>query len=137
MSILERFRREVMECGIDAALPRSLSDEWLLAVTRAADHLAFKLEEYRDPSTWSEDAEEYSAMALVAIFSLLWAKAPAVQPAVEVSVTEIRRYLADYRLELALEMAHRNAEIHYEAASVQSIFTNRNVKTRKDSRPTR
>lgn len=121
MSMLERFRHEVMERGADACLPRNLSDEWLRIVASGADFL-------NDPSLAPEaQGDERKTIALAGVATLLWAKMSG-EPA-QVSLSQLVDYMRLYRLELTLEALHRSTALRYEQASVESILTDRDIAT--------
>jgi hypothetical protein len=124
MSMLERFRHEVMGRGADACLPRNLPDEWLRIVASGADLLNME----RDLSVPPEDQpDERKTIALAGVATLLWAKASG-EP-VQVSLSQLADYMRLFRLELTLEALHRSTALRYEPASVESILTDRDIAT--------
>jgi hypothetical protein len=130
--MLERFHSEVTESGTDACLPRNLSDEWLESVAKIVDAVLLEPEEGEQQADLVSATDEMKAIALAAVLSILSAKCK--QPSIEVSMEELLRCLCDYQMELALEVVHRRTDIRYEAASLETIFTNRDVRTWKEPR---
>jgi len=98
-------------------LPRNLSDEWLSTVSHSVNRL------FADDAA----AEDRGAIAIAAVHVLLQAKASAGNYAL--GEEEAQQRLLDYRLELALELTHRNTEVKYEPATLETIFTDREVRT--------
>ena len=117
MEVLIRFKNEVTNLGPRACLPRNLSDEWLSTVSHSVNRLF----------AGDAAAEDRGAIAMAAVHVLLQAKASAGNYAL--GEEEAQQRLLDYRLELALELAHRNTEVKYEPATLETIFTDREVRT--------
>jgi hypothetical protein len=115
MKLLKKFKVEICDQGPEACLPRNLPDEWLSVVARSADDMV------------SGDAKGTGSIALAAIVNILCAKLGT--EGVDMSHEELYQRLQDYRIELALEEVHRKTEVKYEAATLATIFTERNVKT--------
>ena len=113
--MLKRFKLEVTDRGNEACLPRNLSDEWLRVVAQSTDEML------------AGGEGEKGAVALAAILSILSAKQGTNE--LRLSWEEMRKRFEEYRLELGLEEVHRKTEIKYEPATLDTIFTNREVKT--------
>jgi hypothetical protein len=96
-------------------LPRNLSDEWLNTVSRSVNHLL------------AGEPEGTGAVAIAAVHVLLQAKTS--RGIYALGEEEAQQRLMDYRLELALELTHRNTDVKYEPATLETIFTDRDVRT--------
>jgi hypothetical protein len=135
MPALDRFRREVMSRGPEACLPHNLPDEWLTALAIATDAILFETSpDTKGPGVACVAAEmqEVAVLALVAILSVKHGCAP-----FEVRLGEIEQHLTEFRLELALEGLQRQTDLAYEPATLDTIFTNRDVRTWSRSRESR
>jgi hypothetical protein len=123
ISLLQDFKSQVSDLGPEACLPMELNDSWLLAVLQSADEILGE-----------GDGSAEGALALAALLNLLAGKRHAISHT-GLDEVMVQRLLCDYRIELALELVHRRTEVKYEAATMQTIFTNREVKTWKDHFP--
>lgn len=121
LSLLYRFKREVTDLGPVACLPRSLSDAWLNALIQSTDALIA-----------GEDQSAESALALAAVLTILQGSHRREQLLNDDVLTQLC-ILTDFRIELALELVHRSTDVHYEAATLQTIFTGRDVSIWRDS----
>jgi hypothetical protein len=127
--LLARFQTEVSDRGGEACLPRNLSDEWLLLVANSADVFFHEMEVGDDEEgSDSPPAPGTSAVAIAAVLTILRAK-NGMPDSLELGVDELGRYLTEYRAELAFEEVHRFADVMYERASLETILTNRSVRT--------
>jgi hypothetical protein len=115
--LLYRFQREVTDQGPAACLPRALSDEWLFALIRSADALFD-----------GEDQATAGALALAAVLTILQGTQRSDQ-LLSTDVLSRVKVINDFRIELALELAHRRTDVRYEWATLRTIFTNREVCT--------
>jgi hypothetical protein len=115
MKLLKKFKVEVCDQGPEACLPRNLPDDWLSVVARSTEDMV------------NGDSKGTGAIALAAIVNILCAKLGT--EGVNMSHEELYQRLQDYRIELALEEVHRKTEVKYEAATLVTIFTHRDVKT--------
>jgi hypothetical protein len=93
-----------------------LSDEWLSALSQSVNRLLA-----------GEAEESAGAVAIAAVHVLLQARTSSGIHSL--GGEEARQRLIAYRLELALELMHRNTDVKYEAATLETIFTNRTVGT--------
>ncbi|MGC3998037.1 MAG: hypothetical protein QM767_11310 [Anaeromyxobacter sp.] len=119
MRVLDRFRADVIDRGAEACLPRNLSNRWL---TKVADAAKYVLENESD-----EMPDDANAIALAAALCLLSGKHNT--PSVQVGFGELFEYLQLYRTELLLELLHRNTDLRYEPATLETIFTDREIVT--------
>lgn len=115
LSVLYRFKREVTDLGPAACLPRSLSDTWLHALIKSADALIA-----------GEDPSAESALSLAAVFTILQGSHRG-EPLTNTDELTLLSILNDFRIELALELVHRSTDVRYEAATLHTIFTDRDV----------
>lgn len=113
--MLYRFKCEVTDLGPVACLPRSLSDAWLKALIQSADDLIA-----------GEGQSAESALALAAVLTILQGSHRGEQFLSSDVLTHVS-VVNDFRIELALELVHRSTDVHYEAATLQTIFTGRDV----------
>lgn len=113
--MLTRFKAEVTDHGAEACLPRNLTDEWLRVVSESTE------------SMLQQEDDSQGAIATAAILLILDAKRGGKE--LRVSYEELEKRFQDYRIELALEEVHRRTEVKYEPATLQTIFSNRDVKT--------
>jgi hypothetical protein len=122
MSLLKRFHAEVVEGGAEACLPRNLPDEWLDLLIKAIDDLL--------ESSDTDDTAilERRAIALAAMLPILRAKY-VEQTEVELPWDTVFDHCKSYRIELNLELVHRRTDVKVEPATLESIFTNRDVRT--------
>lgn len=123
MSLLDRFRVEVLKGRAESCLPRNLPDEWLFLLIEAIDDLL-------NASGLPDDAEvlERRVIAAGAVKALLHAKY-AVGPEVPVPLELLLDACAHYRIELDLEKLHRSTVMKYEPATLETIFTPRSIRT--------
>lgn len=120
-SLLYKFRCEVTDLGPAACLPRALSDDWLFALIRSAEALFA-----------GEDQAADGALALAAVLTILQGTQRGDQ-LLNTDVFSQIKIINDFRIELALELAHRKTDVQYELATLETIFTNRDVCTWRDS----
>ncbi|MBA6113519.1 MULTISPECIES: hypothetical protein [Pseudomonas] len=120
-TLLARFRDEVLLSGQEASLPRNLSDFWL-------EEIQNQLERYFESLERSPDEEDEGvdmALPLAAIVHILFAKNGGEE--ISETLEKLYEYFQDYRLELALEEISRKTDVISEPATLESIFTNREV----------
>ncbi|MGA0571200.1 hypothetical protein ACO2Q9_10830 [Variovorax sp. VNK109] len=117
ISRLEMFKAEVTDNGAEACLPHALSTRWLSELAQSTGSM---LE--------GNAADSEGDLALAAVLSILEAKGYMDQ-FLQSSEDVQAKILADYELELALELMHRCTDIRYEAATLETIFTNRELVT--------
>jgi hypothetical protein len=123
MSLLGRFRVEVLKGGAESCLPRNLPDEWVLQLIGAVDDLL-------NISGVPEDPEvlERTVIAACAVRTILMAKY-SVGPEVPVPSDLLLDACSHYRIELDLEKLHRSTVMKYEPATLETIFTPRSIRT--------
>ncbi|WP_369989392.1 hypothetical protein [Pseudomonas xanthosomatis] len=118
--MLKRFQEEVMRKGSDATLPSNLTDFWL---EKLQDSLQRVFECLGDDS--GSDNDGSMSLVLAAIIHILFAKNGGL--VTEASMEEMFKYFEDYRVELALEAIRRKTNVQVEPATINSIFTSREV----------
>lgn len=116
-SDLRKLKQEVLDRGSDATLPCNLPDAWLNLLAR--DLEMFLQKRVEDHS--------YLTAPLAIVSHLLLAKHGNKGKEVSFSEKELFIYLHDLQIEIALEMIRRNNGIAPEPASLDTIFTNREV----------
>ncbi len=117
---LQRFKTEVTDKGPEACLPRELSDPWLDELIRSTEAML-----------GSDTGEADGALALAAVLCILESKIDKGGTATY-GEQELARALGSYQIELSLELMDRNSDIRYEAATLRTIFTDRDVVTWRD-----
>lgn len=120
VSMLERFQEEVVKQGRDTTLPSKLNDFWLDELQKNFEKL---FESIGNDS--GSDSNGCMSLALAAIIHILFAKNGDL--VMEVSMEDMFRYFEGYRIELALEALRRRTSVQAEPATIESIFTNREV----------
>jgi len=115
--MLENLQADLLEPPLEVCLPRNLSDEWLDWLALSADYM---LEDGHD--------ESVNGTAIIAVvLRLVHARIPTDAEPVEVSYEELHKYTHLYRAELAFEAVHRNSEITYNPATLDTILTEREI----------
>lgn len=118
--IVSRFNEEVLCNGPEAALPRNLSDAWLAEMQHSVECYFSALEKEK-----AEGEDDGLSLPLLAIIQILCAKNGGQVS--EMALTEVFDCLEYYRLELALEDVRRKTDFQAEPATMETIFTNRDV----------
>lgn len=116
-SDLLKLKREVLDLDSEAALPKHLSDAWLNMLLRDLDIV---FQEKNDDHT-------YLTAPLALIAHILVGKNANKGCEVTVTQEELFGYIQDLRLEISLELIRRNTDITTEPATLDTIFTNRDV----------
>jgi hypothetical protein len=117
-SNLQRLQKEVLVLPPTAALPGNLPDHWLHMIAR-------DLEEAVGSGEFSDNSS-YIAAPLALIIRILEGKTPNQQ--IEISLNTIYGYFCDLRIEINLEIVSRKSEIKVEPATLDTIFSDRDVK---------
>lgn len=115
-SDLLALKKDILDQNPDAALPCNLSDEWL---TKLARDLEMLRQEPLD--------NEYLNAPLAIVVRILHAKNMKAKQPIEFSIDELSRYLQDLHIEISLEIVRRNTKIAPEPATLETIFTNRDI----------
>lgn len=118
----KKFKVEVLDLGATGCLPANLSDYWLLYLSKELNLL----------DNMSEAAENENAdlsCSLAAVVAILHAQNGGGNM-YSATVDELFDKIIDYRIEIGLEMVSRHSEIKCEPATLEDIFTNRDVKYR-------
>ncbi len=113
----DNFSKSVLSRGVNAVLPRNLRDYWLGYLLEQAN----KLENNQD------DVDLTSILG--AVILILQAKKGLKK--IKISDEELQKYASQYCTELQLEAVHRNTEFSVSAATVESIFSDRDVEITK------
>lgn len=115
---LTRFKKEVLYYGAESCLPKNLSHYWLDRLSMQANTLL--VEEH--------SVEEQSCPEIFAalIFLLFHKNQPEAE--IQVSLEELFKHCQHYAIELSLEEVHRKTNVKYEAATLDTILTERRVK---------
>lgn len=119
-SDLSRFQREVIAHGAEAALPCNLSDEWIALLSRDLNMLL-------EPE--NED-HGYLTVPLALVIHLLLAKRGKKKGEMTFSEEELHKCFEYLHFELAAEEVSRKTDISLNRATLETIFTNRDVEMR-------
>lgn len=116
-SDLQKLKHEVLDQGPEAALPCNLTEAWLSMLARDLEMLI------------QEQKEDHSYLTapLAIIVHILYGKHGNKETEISFSEEELFKYLQDLRIEISLEIIRRNTNIAPEPATLDTIFTNRNV----------
>ncbi|TMN16129.1 hypothetical protein [Pseudoxanthomonas sp. X-1] len=119
---LERLQEEILSKSADAALPSQLSDFWLNSIARDLEVL--------DCELGSRDPAVLHALTgpLALIVHILVGKSNSMTATV--SQDDLVRFFHDYRMEIALEQVSRSTRTQMSPATLETIFTNRDVEVR-------
>lgn len=112
-NMLVQFKAEVLDVGPESTLPCNLSDKWLDILTAQADEV------------FEGEGERRAAELLSAVLHILFAQNKSSKISFEDS--ELLDYFRLYRIELAIEEVSRRSGIKLSAATIATIFTNREV----------
>lgn len=121
--MMKRFNKEVLELGAENCLPSKLTEEWLDWLTHELEFL--KSEEDQD------QINEPPSCALAAVFKILMHKNK--EDKVEISEEELFNKMVEFLTEIEIEKVSRRTDIRLESATMETIFTNRNVKIWRES----
>lgn len=77
------------------------------------------------------DLEADSSLVVAVIVRMLDAKLPERAAMIEVPLEEFHAHVNRYRIELAFEEVHRKTDIKYNQATLETIFTDREIATWK------
>lgn len=114
--MFDTFKREVLDRGPEACLPKNLSDKWLQYLSEQAEKILFEQ---------SEDASMTGLMSVIVI--ILSAKQGCKNP-ISIGIEEILKLIHIYAAELALEDVSRKSSQKYEPATLANILDDRDVK---------
>jgi hypothetical protein len=116
-SDLIKLKFEVLDQGPEAALPCKLSNIWISMLSRDLDMLLDK----------NSPEQCYLTAPLSIIIHILCAKRGKHEVGIPISEEELFKYFQNLHIELALEILSRNSDISIEPATLDTIFTNRDV----------
>lgn len=126
--MLQRFTAEVLTHGAEACLPRNLSKEWIDVLAHELCHY-FKQDPDRLPTEENDDCQTLCC-ALAAIVGIMTVKLQ--RRVITFNIKELHDRFVYYRTELVLEALHRSNVISYEPATLETIFTDRNLTIKTD-----
>ena len=119
-SNLVRLKHEVLDHGPEAALPMNLPDEWVRLLAR-------DLEMLQEISGKDSDDHNYLSAPLAIIAHILYARRGNDESEISFSNEDLYNFLNDLRVEIALEGIRRWTDASPEPATLETIFTNREV----------
>jgi len=120
LSDLHLLRKDVNPRSPAAALPSHLPDYWLELIARDLE------ETVGDGDHVGEESAVYSAAPLALIIQIISGKIGS--PRLKFSLDELFEYFCDYRIEINLEIVNRRTRNKTEPATLETIFTNREVR---------
>ncbi|MDA8329477.1 MAG: hypothetical protein M0Z83_11015 [Betaproteobacteria bacterium] len=125
-SDLTRLKHEVLDHGVEAVLPVNFSDEWLNLLARDLDML---LESAVDDGIFQDGGYHgYLTAPLAIITHILYGRKDKNESEVRFSEDDLFRFLEYLQFEIGLEGVRRWTDISPEPATLETIFTNREVK---------
>ena len=113
---LDELKRDILDKEPSAALPSHLSDQWL-------NQVAESLEQVLEVQT--DESGPYLAGPLALVVHLLFFRSPLAE--LEISEICLYEYLRTYYMEVSIEMLNRHTKIRVNAATLQTIFTDRKL----------
>ncbi|MBC3450860.1 hypothetical protein HU745_07315 [Pseudomonas mosselii] len=129
LKLLTRFRDEVLFTGPESTLPSNLTDFWLDELQR---HLKGYFDSLgRDTDNGEEDVNV--SLPLAAITHILFAKIGG--KVIFENLENLHEYFQSYRRELALEKMTRKTRVTLAPATLETIFSNREVLIERSSAP--
>lgn len=118
--LIDRFVTEVLHASPESTLPCNLSDEWLNVLLEQSNKMA-NLDQLED-----EDNSPVCTELLAAVLHILMAK-NGFEKEISMEETELLRTMEQYTMELAMEEVSRRTEFKCEPATLETIFTDRDV----------
>jgi hypothetical protein len=116
------LQREILSQPPDAALPANLPDPWLKLIARDLEALV------SEDRCSSEVSARSIAAPLALIYRLLEGKGGEGGTSIPVEVLE--QYLFELWIEVSSVLVSRSTQTQFEPATLQSIFTNRELALR-------
>ena len=113
----EKFTENVISKGVNAVIPRNLSDYWLR-------YLLIQIHKLKNDQNDSDLESISSAVALIL-------ESQKGQKLTELSDSELEKYASEYCTELQLEAVHRNTEFQISAATSENILSSRHTEITK------
>ena len=117
--LIDRFVTEVLHVSPESTLPCNLSDEWLNVLLEQSNKMA-NLDQLDE-----EDNSSVCTELLAAVLHILMAKNGFEKVSIEES--ELLQTIEQYTMELAIEEVSRRTDFKCEPATLETIFTNRQV----------
>lgn len=123
LSDLELLRSDVLIQPPEAALPCNLSDYWLDLIGRDLEECV------GDGAGNHDESTTYMTAPLALILHILTGKTGSNK--LEIPLDDMSKYFQDYRIEIALESLRRRTDMKPEAATLETIFTERDVQVER------
>ena len=117
-SDLSLLKKQVLDHPPAAALPNNLSDQWLALIGRDLDACLSDIEP-------ENDASSHMAAPLALVMCLLLGKHK--ERTIRIEFDQLEFYLTHLRIEIALELISRQTNMRTNAATLETIFENRQV----------
>lgn len=125
-SDLSLLKEQVLDHPPEAALPSNLSDYWLDLIGRDLDVCFGELDPERDGPT-------HMAVPLALVIHLVSGKQETRD--IQIELEQFQDHLVTLRAEIALEQINRQTKTHINAATLETIFENRQVVCTNTSGP--
>lgn len=119
MSDLDRLKQEVLSVPPIAALPCNLPDHWLEMIARDLEKIV------GDGECSEDDTSSYVVASLALIIRILEGKTPSQE--IKIPFVVLFLYFNELRMEVNLEISRRRTDIRTEPATLETIFTGREV----------
>ena len=119
-----KFKEEVLDQGPESCLPKNLAHFWLGKLSTQANIL---LKDGTPPGN-----TRYTELLAALIQILFHKNTNRSEHAIEVALTELFEHCQNYAIELSLEEVYRKTEMKYNAATLDTILTNRDVNIWQD-----
>lgn len=122
-NLITRFNNEVIKNGPESTLPVNLSNEWLNILETGLEKILESEEELKKSENF------YMSIALLAILHILTAKNSDREEVSKFNIPmeQLFKYFQDYMIELTIESISRKTEMKGTPATIQTIFTERQV----------
>jgi hypothetical protein len=118
LSDLSLLKKQVLDHPPSAALPRNLSDQWIALIGRDLDVCFADIEPEKDAPT-------HMAAPLALVMCLLSGKHKTTK--IQIQFDKLEFYLAHLRAEIALELISRQTNLRINAATLETIFEDRQL----------
>lgn len=127
--LIQQFHIEVLQQGFDSTLPRNLPEKWLKILTNCLERI---IENRNSSAIIAYPKYSFDIMLISgAINHLLSAKnrySSEMLPSVFHDESPLfSHYCDNYRMEIALESISRTTDTQLNSATLETIFTNREV----------
>lgn len=117
--VLRRFEEEVLALGAESTLPINLSYYWLSELYASIERVLIGLEQ-------GDRIRKLYIFAACCYYTHIARQKKGIP--IGVTIHQMLNYFEDYKMELALELAGRTGRVKVLAATIDTIFTGRDVR---------